>query len=308
MTDPSDPAASSEQYDDSGSYEPYGGSDYFTLDFYEVGERGGFHVRNQPGQKQRPTVSSFRGGSSTRPKYSVNCLARAIIHGTLDPKSHAPATLLIYDLSFLSYHSTRLKDAQIFFEFKDDKGNGMPEVYKIAPYMKHTTMASNEVHHRTLEAGIGGGAGLGPVSIIPNISASNRREKTTEYQVEVIGDKPGDDHGLYYQAQWFLKENESQKNGIGTFFRVCILLKRQHNGQFLMRPTIKATADTATRFLSLFAARSLDDPVVFDPSLEPYGNGIDSAAIDRKNLSAVDMDGLWDWTFYNVFSRGIKVS
>lgn len=184
----------------------------------------------------------------------------------------------------------------------------MPEVDRIAPYMKHTTMPSNEVHHRTLEAGISGGSGLGPVSITPNISASNSREKTTEYQVEVIGDKPSDDYGLYYRAQWFLKENESQKKGITTFLRTCILLKRQHNGQFLMRPTIKATADTTTRLLSLFATRTLDDPVVFDPSLEPYEDGIDAAAIDRQNLRAVDMDGLWDWTFYNAFSRGIKVS
>lgn len=41
MTDPSDPPASSEEYEDNGPYEPYGGSDYFTLDFCEVGESGG---------------------------------------------------------------------------------------------------------------------------------------------------------------------------------------------------------------------------------------------------------------------------
>lgn len=239
----------------------------------------------------------------------MNCSARAVIHGTLDSESQTPATLLIYDFSFLAYRSSRIKDADISFEFQDKEGQGTPTIYKMAPYLKHTMIPSSEVHSRTLEAGISGAAGFGPVSLpSPNISVSSSREKTIEHQVEVVGDKPSDDYGRYYRAQWYLKENESQKKGIASFLRTCILLKRQHDGQFLMRPTVEAKANTATRILSLFATRTLDDPIDLDPSLSPYQNGVDTTAIDRWNLGAVDMDELWDWTFHNAFSRGIKTS
>ena len=253
-------------------------------------------------------MSAFGAGSSAKPQFSVDCTARAIIHGTLDDQSQQPASLLIYDFSFLAFRSTRLKSANISFEFKDKESQETPVVYRIAPYLKHTTMPSTEVHRQAIEAGVSGNAGFGPAAITPNISASNSREKTMEYQVEVIGENPSDDYGRRFRAQWSLNENESQKRGIPTFLRVCILLEREHDRQFLMRPTVEATANTATRISSLFAARTQDDPVEYDPSLDPYAKGIDGTAIDRWNLEAADIDGLWDCTFHREFSRGVKVS
>lgn len=178
----------------------------------------------------------------------------------------------------------------------------------MSPYLKHTMMPSREMHQRTIEAGIHGRAGLSHTSLPPTLGTSHVREKTTEYQVEVVGDNPSDDYGRHYRAQWFLKENESQKKGISTFLRTCILLEREHDGQFLMRPTVEATANIATHFLSLFAARTPDEPIEYDPSLYPYVNGMDGTNIDRWNLGAVDLDGLWDWTFHREFPRGVKVS
>lgn len=78
----------------------------------------GYHVRNRPGERQRATVSAFQGGSGRKPAFTVSCKAKAIIHGFKDENYGKRATLLVYELKFLSGKGIRIKEADILFEFK----------------------------------------------------------------------------------------------------------------------------------------------------------------------------------------------
>ncbi|RSM18558.1 hypothetical protein CDV31_002694 [Fusarium ambrosium] len=285
----------------------------FTLEMSVEGQPGGFHVRNGLGQEQRPSVSGFGSGSKKKPAFRVSCTARAIVHGTLDDKSKTKATLLVYDFSFFSYRKTRIKDATICFEFEkatENRGSQFkgPKVVKVAPYGKHVMMQTTETVTRKmmLEAGVSGG-------VVATANAKGGTEisveKTTTHAAEITGDNPCDDWGNYFVSNWHLNENESQRNGIVSRLRTCILLTRDSDEVFNCIPTINVTPNFRAWLGSLVSSRQPDDPVILDPELEPYITleGDDAKKIDENNLGA-GLDGLWDCTFHSTFGEAEKVS
>ncbi|RSL51269.1 hypothetical protein CEP54_011476 [Fusarium duplospermum] len=217
-----------DEYEQRG--EMKGDPTFFTLEMSVEGQPGGFHVRNGLDRKQRPAVSSFGSGSKKKPAFWVSCTARAIVHGTLDDKSKTKATLLVYDFSFFSYRKTRIKDATICFEFEkaaENRGSQFkgPKVVKVAPYGKHVMMQTTETVMRkvVLETGVSGG-----VVATANTKGGTEMsvEKTTTHAAEITGDNPCDDWGNYFMSNWYLDENKSQKNGIVSHLRTCVLLTR----------------------------------------------------------------------------------
>ncbi|KAJ4320187.1 hypothetical protein N0V84_005972 [Fusarium piperis] len=308
---------SGDEDEDENEYEQQGEMNgdptFFTLGMKVEGQPGGFHVRNTPGQKQRPAVSGFGYGSKKKPAFRVSCTARAIVHGTLDDMSKTKATLLIYDFSFFSYRKTRIKNASICFEFEkaaENRGSQFigPKVAKVAPYGKHVMMQTTETVTRkvVLETGISGGA----------VATANAKgateisvEKTTTHETKITGDNPCDDWGNYFISNWSLDENESQNNGIVSLLRTCILLTRDSDEVFNCIPSIKVTPNFTAWLGSLVSLRPPDDPVILDPKCEPYITleGDDAKKIDVDNLG-VGLDGLWDCTFHSTFGEAEKVS
>jgi len=297
-----------------GDDEEYGANTedptFFQLELGRGGQSGGYHVRNKPGEKQRPTVSGFGSGSRKRPAFHVSCTAKGIFHGTLDQISNKRATLLVYDFSFFSYRSTRIKEANILFEFQSKKGStggGNPMVKKVAPYATHVMMLTTQTETRKIavDGGITGGAG---VSLDTKMSTEKSVEKTTTHAAEITGDSPFDDWGNYFLARWSLKENDSQKNGIVALLRTCILLTRDNDEEFCCIPSIEAKPNFKAQLGSLFSSRTPDDPILLDPEYDPYNVLEGGVKIDRWNLGAVNLDSLWDCTFHKTFGEAVKVS
>ncbi|KAI8960597.1 hypothetical protein F5Y11DRAFT_349321 [Daldinia sp. FL1419] len=283
---------------------------YFELGLQIEGQSGGFHVRNTPGQKQRKEVSTFSSGSRKRPAFRVSCTAKTIIHGTLDDVHNKPATLLIYDFSFFSYRSTRIKEANIHLEFKPKKGvqnNSWPTVRKVAPFAKHVMMQTSqtETHKLFADGSVGGGVAL---NVEGKLGFEKSIEKTTAHAAEITGDMPFDDWGNHFEAHWSLKENDSQNSGIVALFRTCILLERNDDEEFECIPQIEAKPSFKAWIGSLISSRTPDDPIVFDPSYEPYNTLEGLIGIDRWNLDSVALEELWDCTFQRTFANAIKVS
>lgn len=269
-------------------------------------------MRGKPGVKQRKEISTFGSGSRKKPAFRVSCVAKVIVHGTLDDVSNTRATLLVYDFSFFSYRSTRIKAASILFEFKANQGSnagGGPAVKAVAPYGRHVMMQTRQTETRKVTVGAGLTSGT-VVSANANASTENSIEKETTHSAEITGDNPFDDWGNYFQAQWSLKENDSQKNGIVTLLRTCILLTRDNDEEFCCIPYIEATPNVKAWVGSLVSSRAPDDPVIFDPEYDPYNEleGKDRVEIDRWNLRDVELDKLWDCTFHKAFGEAVKES
>lgn len=265
-----------------------------------------FHTRNKPGQRQRETVSNFGSGSRSRPAFRVNCEAKAIIHGTLNEASGTPATLLVYDFSFLSYRPARIKDARIEFKFKSQGNDTGLEVQSIAPTSKHVVMQTIETETRKTAVGGNAGATIG-ASLELSLSNETSVEKQTTHAAEISGLKLCNDYGDHYGVEWWLKENESQKSGIVSILRTCILLTRDTDKPFDCIPEIKVTPDLKTWLVTLVSRRPRDEPIILDPEYEPF-NCLESTDIDSNNLDAVDLDDLWDCTFHKTFDGAVKHS
>ncbi|KAF4537794.1 Intracellular serine protease [Lasiodiplodia theobromae] len=280
--------------EDDDQYDVEGGTS-FILELRPEGESGGFHVRNRPGESQRLHTTEYYGGRRKKPAFNVGAVAKAIIHGTLDQLNKTPATLLVYDFSFFSHRrSTRIKDASITFEFQARGGKSIPgpTVEKVAPYGKYVMMQTTETVTRTIGAdgGISGGV---IASLSTNLRGDQSIEKTTTHAAEIVGNNPCDDWSNRFLAQWTLKENESQKNGIVSRFRACILLSNTGE-EFDLLPTVKVTPDLKTKMVTLVAFRRGDDPVKMVPTSPPIDNLEEGLGCDRGNLGAVDLGRVWD--------------
>lgn len=91
---------------------------------------------------------------------------------------------------------------------------------------------------------------------------------------------------IYYIAQWTLAENKSQGDGLPSYLRVAIVLKRRNDDKFQADIKVSASADMGYTFNSLFrqiAGRLRIDPVFFDPKTPHFGPKLDG--IDHDNLS-----------------------
>ncbi|KPM35437.1 hypothetical protein AK830_g11140 [Neonectria ditissima] len=262
-----------------------------------------YRLRNKPGQKQREAVSGFVSGSRKKPAFAVSCTAKAIIHGTLDQVSRTRATLLIYDFCFFSYRSTRIKEADIWFEFRPKKGSTSagPTVHKIEPFAKYDMMPTTEIITRSFTKGGGITSGT-MVSANATVSATTSVEKTTTHAAELVGNNPSDEWGNRFLAHWFLKENESQKSGIVSFLRTCILLTRQNDEEFSCMPSIEVTPDFKTWLVTLAGSRTPDDPIILDPEYDAYNMLEGGAKIDELNLGSVKLDDLWHYKFGDAVS------
>ncbi|KAI1128620.1 hypothetical protein F5Y10DRAFT_240150 [Nemania abortiva] len=298
---------SGDEWEDAGSSDPT----FFKIDLTYQGERGDFLTRNQRGQRQREVVTSR--GNTRRSRFYVSCIAKAIIHGTKDTKCCTPATLLVYDFEFSPLKSgTRIKEVAILFEFSPRNGGSKagPKVVAIQPCGTHTMLETTEPTNRKLNADFTASLDNAGLNIGPKVGAEWNVSRVKKYATTMTGAMPADDFGHRYQARWSLFENESQHSGVPTLLRAVILLERgkeEGDGEFLCAPSIEVKVDFKTTVLTLFSTNTPDHPIEFSDEYEPF-NELKSREFDPQRLASVDLESLWDCTFYNSFEQSVKPS
>lgn len=267
-------------------------------------------MRNRDGEIQRAAVSAFHGGFRKKPAFTVNCEAKAMIHGRMDPSSGKKATLLVYEFKFLSRRGTRIKSANILFEFRaraTAPGAANPSVAQVRP---NGQMKMGEtIENQATKYGLSSTLGPSIPGFEAGVTASGERNVTKDikYHTIVTGDNPADmEWGDHYQATFSLEENESQKSGIPTLLTVVILLERQNDDDFEMIPRIEVKPNFSTMVGSLASSRSPDDPVNFS-AREPAFNRLDKRTeIDPNNLAATDLDSLWICNMYTLYLADVE--
>jgi hypothetical protein len=269
-----------------------------------------YYVRNRPGETQRKAVSVFHGGSRRKPAFTVSCNAKAMIHGHMEAGSDKKATLLVYEFKFNSYRGTRIKEADILFEFHAQKEqSGGPSVAAVRPRGIHKMEETTQKESSKLTLELKAGPEIPAIDAGVAVSREDAVEKITKHHTVVTGDNPqSDDWGNYFQARFSLSENKSQGTGIPSELVVCMLLEREDDEEFACLPYIKATPNFTTMMASLGSSRAPDEQIVFDVQEAPFNKLSIDVVIDPNNLAAVDLDKLWSCTLYNVYSKAVKES
>ncbi|RDW78680.1 uncharacterized protein DSM5745_05532 [Aspergillus mulundensis] len=286
--------------------EDFIGPSSFTMALTYQGPPGEFRTRNKQGQRQRPTVSSFRAGPRKKPAFTVSCNAKAMVHGEMGGFSSKMATLLIYEFQFRSYRGARLKEADILFEFKPLPGaTGRVSVAQVRPDGVHKMERTEQLEGHSVWAGITG-APMQAIGV--EVGADRTVEKITGHHTVVTGDRPQDDWGDYYEARFALYENKSQGDGIPSKLTACILLERDDDQDFVCVPTISVKPNFTTAVATLFSSRDPDDPVYFNVDEPPVDLLEGRVKIDPTNLAATRLDEAWDCTMYNNYQGAVKPS
>jgi len=240
----------------------------------------------------------------------VSCNAKAIIHGEMGPPSKKQATLLVYEFKFYSYKGTRIKEADILFEFHPKEGQpGGPSVAQVKPRGLHKMEETTQKETSKLGLEVNVGPKIPPVDAGLKLADDESVEKVTKHHTVITGDNPqSDDWGNFLQARFFLSENKSQKSGIPSELTVCILLERDNDEDFVCNPYIEATPNLTTVVTSLFSSRAPDEEILFSVKETPFNELDGKVDINRNNLGATDLDKLWDCTMYNEYGGAIKPS
>lgn len=233
-----------------------------------------------------------------------------MIHGRLSADSDKRATLLVYDLTFLSRRGTRIKGADILFEFRSlskHAGAVSPTVAEVRP--KGQSRMGETIQNQASKLGISFNIGPSIPGIDTGLTTSGEQNisKDVKFHTTVTGDNPADlEWGDHYQARFTLAENESQQSGIPTQLTVVMLLERDTDDDFEMVPQIEVTPNFTSMITSLGSTRSSDDPIAFSVQEPPYNRLDDAVKIDADNLGATNLDNLWICTMYTLYSNAVK--
>jgi len=184
----------------------------------------------------------------------------------------------------------RFKSAKIVAEFEDagagagNEGNYArdPVVHKIVP---DGSFALNRAEAKsTVTQGFSGSikAGMdGVVGASLGFEWKVSKDVTKEHYASLSGtasNEREDEYGEDNAAIWWLSEDPEKKNGIPKWLRTAVLLRRTHDGPFLVRLAVDTNVDLLTHAGSFFGLGQMEpvDPVHIDPA--KIANAVEDSA------------------------------
>ncbi|KAJ4180390.1 hypothetical protein NW767_014395 [Fusarium falciforme] len=278
----------------------------FGISLAPKGEEGsGLHTQNDPSKPyQRENIIERKSA------VDIRCSSVDIIHGLFTSEGNEQdvfCTLLVLQFRFdRRKRARRISHVDIELRFAgSESGVADPEVFAIAPSghlrFAHTTQTETTTTGGEVNLGAGG-AGIEVGSAL-----KFEREVTREmgYATSVTGsiDLRGRNYGKANCASWTLMENPETKTGVPISMKTAILLKRKDEGRFQCVVTVKAKADWRTSLEWLVGATRPDDPVLFDPTLDPTSDRYRDMEL---KLGELDLDAICDITSANIVEGVVK--
>ncbi|PMD53608.1 uncharacterized protein K444DRAFT_618802 [Hyaloscypha bicolor E] len=252
----------------------------------------GFRTKNVPGDKARAVLID-RGDALT-----LRAALVSVTHGDFTPNGDA-ATLLIFEFNFLSVKSARrFTSGMIILTFEDASGNvkNRPEVSAIAPagsFAINKSTSTRDVH-QTFNASIKGNA-AGAGGDLGYVWDTSKVEET-QHATTLVGMKRlfadfGKDNGVI----WTLEEDKVKKQGIPSFLRAAVLLRRKDDVPFRFTISVDTGVDFEGKMRRLLGLEKPDpvDPVELDgeTDLEDLGiSSLDPSVVDVDLTNMRDMD------------------
>ncbi|KAK8157186.1 hypothetical protein IWX90DRAFT_316534 [Phyllosticta citrichinensis] len=281
------------------------GESIFSIGLNPTGDAGSsFRTRNDPAAPyQRRNLIERKGAIDIR----CNCLD--VVHGLFTPNNFEElATLIILQFNFDSRkRARRIASANIVLEFSSSEPNKSgPEVLKISPFGSMAMVQTVAQEEKTRNAGFKLGAPpfAGAEAAVELCWGNSVTSETTD-QTRIVGsiDLKGRNYGPPNSVSWTLLENETKETGIPNAMRTAILLKRQNEAKFQCTLKIDAKVDLRSSLERMFGGRPKDDPILFDPDMEPTDR---LRTYDVQNVAAVDLEEISGVSFMKIYDGAIQ--
>ncbi len=271
----------------------------FDIGLFPTGDEGSsFRTQNDPSAPLQRSNYIERKGA-----VDIRCSCIDVIHGLFSAESEVFATLIVLQFRFdARKRARRFESVDISLEFGGMKpGEGGPEVYAIAPEGRMSLVPTTQ-HEEVKRSGslqLGGAAPVGGVTATGTVGWEQSVSRDTSDETTVTGsiDLKGRNWGKSNCASWTLLENKTTKTGVPTSMRTAVLLKRKDESPFQCVVKIDAKVDFKSSVERLFGGKGRepkDDPVLFDPELEPTSN---LRKYEIEELGAFDLESVCDVTF-----------
>lgn len=280
----------------------------FDISLDPAGDEGSsFRTRNDPSAPyQRANVTERKGA------LDIRCTCLDVVHGLLSPEAQELATLIVLNFKFDSRKTARrISAVNITLRFAPEHpGDPEPEVFQIAPYDSMVMVQTTQTEDKKKTAGVKLGAPpLAGVELGAELGWESNVNRETTDATKVIGsiDLLGRTYGNADSASWTLLENSTTQTGVPSTMRTAILLKRQDEQPFRCDFKIDAKVDPISsiegRLQRLFGGRPKDDPLLFDPQMQPTNK---LQTYDLTTLGSVDLGTLSGVTFQTVLDTAVK--
>jgi hypothetical protein len=278
----------------------------FDIGLSPTGDAGSsFRTQNDPSAPlQRSNyVERNKGG------VDIRCSCLDVIHGLWSADSDKFATLLVLQFRFdPRKRARRIQDANVTLRFAGMKaGDSDPEVFDIAPNGTFNLVPTTQ-HEEIKRSGslqLGGAAPIGGVTATGTVALEKAVSRDTSDHTTVTGsiDLKERNWGAKNCASWTLLENKRLKTGVPKSMRTAILLKRKDEKPFQCIVKIDAGVDFKSSLERMFGGKPKDDPVLFDPDLEPTNN---LQKYDMEELGSFDIESVADVTHSTIMESVIK--
>ncbi|KAM0226769.1 hypothetical protein ACHAPO_012086 [Fusarium lateritium] len=268
--------------------------DSINIPLLEEGEdAASLRTRNADGQKARNMLID-RGNSLI-----LQAALTSVTHGDFTPDGDG-ASLLIFEFNFIGKGERRLTSGEITITFEDAKldTRNCPMVAKISPagrFAINKTTSTRDIH-QGLNATLGAGAGIatGELGFVWDQTETSKDHHATT----LVGLKRsfGFSGGKNNAVTWRLEEDPKTREGIPSFLRGCVLLRRRADVPFQFKIDVKSDVDFGGKLRRFFGLEKPDpvDPVELDGKNDLDDLGIssldpDTPGLDLKNMGSMDV-------------------
>ena len=257
--------------------------------FFEDPDEGGqLRTKNfPPTQCQRQVITNRVKGTPFKADVQlVSC-----VHGKMSDSEPTPASLVV-----VGYHlgcvkgEYRCKSVETTLEFKSygsENSHNRPMIRFYEPFRQHAKYERTEVEH-TKKGKAEGSLGATFTPADAGLTLGRETEEKYKSSYHATGEAwpyyPQDGIPEPSAVEWQFSQNEKSKTGMPNFFRVAVLIQRKNSDKFKCTFTLNQKAGGRFTAINLFRKvfiRTTDDPIIFDPSLEPQGEATD---IDASSL------------------------
>lgn len=245
-------------------------SNQLTINLFEEPiEDGEIRTKNLPGEKFQPVL--IDRGNQIHTKVDIV----GITHGEIG-ESDDLASLVVFEFRFIATGGRRFKSASVIFRFEDSEGkmNQDPVVHTISPDGQWALNKTDRVQNFKWGANAGLKAGIGPFDLEAGVRWEVEEAKSRNFYTALTGSKRimrrgfnGEENAVF----WTLEENEDKADGLPTFMRAAVPLRRPYDVPFTLTVKVKSDVDFIGEIKTLFGLETKDpiDPVEIGPGKFP---------------------------------------